>query len=186
MAELICNPEKMAKSKKEIQQVLVKDGTTEESHFSKLPFLHAVVKETLRLHPPAPFLVPHKSNNDVEIDGLIVPKSAQLLINVWAIGRDSSVWNKPNLFVPERFLESEKSFIGSDFELIPFGAGRRMCPGLPVAERTMHLILATLVHNFDWTLPNGLKPQDIDMSESYGLTLKKAEPLRPIPTKHSI
>ncbi len=181
MAELLHNPEKMAKLRKELKEVFGKDGLVQESDISKLNYLRAVVKETLRLHPPAPFLVPHKAENDVEMCGFTVPRNAQILVNVWAMGRDSSIWPDPNLFLPERFLEKDIDFKGSDFELIPFGAGRRICPGLPLANRMVHLMLASLVHCFNWKLADEMKPEDIDMTETFGITLHKAEPLRAIP-----
>lgn len=181
MAELLRNPEKLEKVRKELHQVLAKDEQLEESHISKLLYLQAVVKETFRLHPPIPMLLPHKSEVDVELCDYIVPKSAQILVNVWAMGRDSSIWTNPNEFTPERFLESDVEFKGQDFELIPFGAGRRICPGLPLASRTIHIVLASLLYNYDWKLKHGQKPEEIDISEKYGITLNKAEPLLVIP-----
>jgi cytochrome P450 len=160
MAELLNNPEKMAKIRDEVEQVLGKDELGQELDISKFPFLQAVVKETFRLHPPAPFLVPHKAETDVELCGFTVPKNAQILVNVWAMGRDSSIWTNPNLFMPERFLEQDNiDFKGQDFELIPFGAGRRICPGLPLASRMVHLMLARLVHDFNWKLADEMKPK---------------------------
>ncbi|CAJ1949888.1 unnamed protein product [Sphenostylis stenocarpa] len=181
MSELLRNPEKLEKVRKELQQVLVKGEQLEESHISKLPFLQAVVKETFRLHPPVPLLVPHKSEVDIELCDFMVPKSAQILVNLWAMGRDSSIWPNPNEFTPQRFLESDIDFKGHDFELIPFGAGRRICPGLPLASRTTHIVLASLLYNYDWNLEDGKKAQDMDISEKYGITLRKAQPLVVIP-----
>ncbi|KAK4269720.1 hypothetical protein QN277_022840 [Acacia crassicarpa] len=187
MAELMHNPKKLAKAKQELEQVLGKNGNFEESRIPELPYLNAVVKETLRLHPPAPFLVPRKSENEVHVGGFVVPKNSQILVNVWAMGRDSRVWKKPYSFEPERFLEGEDQhkidFKGRDFELIPFGAGRRICPGLPLANRSVPFMLVTLLHNFDWVLENGLKAKEMDMSDKFGLTLKKAQPLRAVPTR---
>ncbi|XP_059456426.1 geraniol 8-hydroxylase-like [Corylus avellana] len=183
MAELLRNPEKMAKARKELEDVLGKDEHVQESDISKLPYLQAIVKETLRLHPPAPFLGPHKAEIDKEVCGFTVPKNAQILVNVWAMGRDSSIWPNPDLFVPERFLEKDINFKGGDFELIPFGAGRRICPGLPLANRMVHLMLASLVHYFNWNLADELKAKDLNMSETFGITLHKAEPLRAIPIR---
>lgn len=181
MAELLHNPSKMAKAREELEEVLGKDRLIQESDISKLPYLRATVKETLRLHPPAPFLVPHKAEKDIEMCGFTVPKNAQVLVNVWAMGRDSSVWSNPNLFMPERFLEKEIDFKGKDFELIPFGAGRRICPGLPLADRMVHLMLASLIYHFNWKLAEEIKSEDTFMSEKFGITLHKAEPLRAIP-----
>nr|XP_023926620.1 geraniol 8-hydroxylase-like [Quercus suber] len=181
MALLLHNPEKMVKAQDELEEVLGNNGKVQESDISKFHYLQAIVKETFRLHPPAPFLVPRKAVTDVEICGFIVPKNAQILINVWAMGRDLSIWPNPNLFMPERFLEHGIEFKGQDFELIPFGAGRRICPGLPLANRMVHLMLASLVHNFAWKLPDEMKPEDMDMEEMFGLTLHKAKPLQAIP-----
>lgn len=183
MAELLHNPIKLARVREELQHTLDKFGQVEESHISKLPYLRAAVKETLRLHPPAPFLVPHKSNDDVELAGFTVPKNAQILVNVWSIGRDSSIWANPNLFEPERFLESDLDYKGKYFEFIPFGAGRRICPGLPLASRTMPFILASLLYHFNWKLADEQKPDEMDMNEKYGITLHKAQPLLVVPIK---
>ncbi|XP_015950858.1 cytochrome P450 76T24-like [Arachis duranensis] len=183
MAELIHSPKKLLKVRKELEESLGKNGEVEESHISKLPYLNAIVKETLRLHPPAPFLVPHKANDDVELGGFTVPKSAQILINVWSIGRDSSVWANPKSFEPERFLDTEIDFKGKNFELIPFGSGRRICPGLPLASRTLNFMLASLLYHFNWKVANEMNPEDIDMSYSYGITLHKAQPLFLVPIK---
>ncbi|XLR11900.1 hypothetical protein S83_039838 [Arachis hypogaea] len=187
MTELLRNPEKLEKLRKELHCVLGKDEQNleqiEESHISKLPFLRAVVKETLRLHPPAPLLAPHKALEDVEIAGFMIPKNAQILVNVWAMGKDSSIWEHQNEFMPERFLDSKIDIHGHDFELIPFGAGRRICPGLPLGYRSVHIALATLLNGYDWKLANGQKSKDLDMSEKFGLTLHKAQPLQAIPIK---
>ena len=175
----------MARAQDELEEVLGKDGLIQEVDISKFPFLQAIVKETLRLHPPAPFLVPHKAETEVEMCGFTVPKNAQILVNVWAMGRDSSIWTNPDLFMPERFLERDIDFKGQYFELIPFGAGRRICPGLPLANRMVHLMLASLVHFFNWKLADEMNPENMDMSESetFGLTLHRAKPLRAIPIR---
>ncbi|KAK2650504.1 hypothetical protein Ddye_017993 [Dipteronia dyeriana] len=183
MAELLQNPEKLTKAQTELRQVIGKDGLVQEFHITKLPYLQAVMKETLRLHPPGPFLIPHKAETEVEICSYVVPKSAQILVNVWAMGRDSSVWQNPTSFMPERFLESEIDVKGRDFELIPFGAGRRICPGLPLAQRMVQLTLASLLYTFDWKLAHDLNPKNMDMSEKFGLTLHKSQSLLAIPIK---
>ena len=183
MAELLHNPEKIAKARDELEKVLGKDGFVQELDISKFPFLQAIVKETFRLHPPGPFLVPHKAETVVEICGFTVPKNAQILVNVWAMGRDPSIWTDPNIFLPERFLEHTTDFKGQDFELIPFGAGRRICPGFPLANKMVHLMLASLVHCFHWRLADEMKPEDINMSETFGITLHRSEPLRAIPIR---
>ncbi|KAJ9564021.1 hypothetical protein OSB04_009181 [Centaurea solstitialis] len=182
MAELVHNPEKMAKARSELKEVAGKDNTIiMESDIAGLPYLEAVVKETFRLHPPLPFLLPHKALSDVEIGGFVVPKDAQILCNVWAIGRDPTVWSNPHEFMPERFLDVDIDYSGQDFELIPFGSGRRICPGLPLAHRMLHLMLASLIQKFDWELEGKMRPEDMDMTERFGLTLHKNVPLIAIP-----
>ncbi|KAL0397812.1 UNVERIFIED_CONTAM: cytochrome [Sesamum calycinum] len=183
MTELLRNPEKMWKARNELRNVAGQKEEIQESDISRLPYLRAVVKETFRLHPAAPLLVPHKAVEDVEVNGYIVPKNAQILVNVWAMGRDSGVWAKPDVFMPERFLETETDVHGQHFELLPFGGGRRICVGLPLAYRMVHLMLATLISSFDWKLEEGLKPEEVDMDERFGLTLQKAVPLKAVPTQ---
>ncbi|KAM3701813.1 hypothetical protein ACJW31_05G203500 [Castanea mollissima] len=183
MAELLHNPEKMTKARDELEEVLGKGGHVQELDISKFNYLRAIVKETLRLHPSVPFLLPRKAKTNTEICGYIVPKNAQILINLWAMGHDSSIWQSPKLFMPERFLEQDINYKGQDFELIPFGAGRRVCPGLPLANRMVHLMLASLVHYFAWKLPNEMRPEDMDMAEMFGLSLHREVPLLAIPIK---
>ncbi|RYR71978.1 cytochrome P450 76T24 isoform X1 [Arachis hypogaea] len=184
MTELLRNPEKLEKLRKELHCVLGNgEQNVEELHISKLPFLTAVIKETLRLHPPGPLLVSHKAHEDVEMSGFMIPKNAQVLVNIWAMGKDPSIWENPNEFMPERFLDSKIDIHGHDFEFIPFGSGRRICPGLPLAYRSAHIVLASLLNGYDWKLANGEKPKDLDMSEKFGITLHKAQPLQAIPIK---
>ncbi|KAJ0682731.1 putative geraniol 8-hydroxylase [Helianthus annuus] len=184
MAELIHNPEKMLKARAEIKKVIGNDERTfEESDISRVPYLRAIIKETLRLHPPVTFLVPHKAITDVEIKGYMVPKDAQIMCNMWAMGQDPNVWSDPQRFEPERFLDVGIDFKGRDFEFIPFGAGRRMCPGLPLADIMLHLMLGTLIHKFDWKIEGGMRTQDMDMTDKFGFTLKKNLPLMAIPVK---
>ncbi|KAL4600741.1 hypothetical protein ACB092_11G220400, partial [Castanea dentata] len=168
MAELLYNPEVLTKAKAELKQIIGKGNAVVESDIDCSLYLQAIVKETFRLHPPVPLLLP-------------LPKGAQVLVNIWAIGRDASIWENPNSFKPERFMGSEIDVKGRNFDLIPFGAGRRMCPGLPLALRMLHLMLGSLIHTFDWKVEGGFKPKDIYFEEKFGLTLQKAEPLRAIP-----
>ncbi|KAL0323029.1 UNVERIFIED_CONTAM: cytochrome [Sesamum angustifolium] len=150
LAELIHSPRKMAKARKELHTVIGEKGQVQESDISRLPYLQAVVKEIFRLHPPGPLLIPHKAEADTEINGYIVPGNGQILVNTWAIGRDANIWSNPDSFEPERFLDSKIDLRGQNFELIPFGSGRRNCPGLPLAYRVVHVMVASLIHNFDW------------------------------------
>ena len=183
MAELLHNPEKLLKARVELLQTIGKDKQVKESDITRLPFLQAVVKETFRLHPVVPFLIPHRVEEDRDIDGLTVPKNAQVLVNAWAIGRDPNIWENPNSFVPERFLELDMDVKGQNFELIPFGAGRRICPGLPLATRMVHLMLASLIHSCDWKLEDGMTPENMNMEDRFGITLQKAQPLKAIPIR---
>ncbi|KAM0027315.1 putative geraniol 8-hydroxylase [Helianthus debilis subsp. tardiflorus] len=182
MTELIRNSKEMEIARLELINCMQNnDKILQERDIPQLPYLHAVIKETLRLHPPAPFLIPHEATHDVEVEGFIVPKDAQILCNVWAIGRDPNVWSNTNEFMPERFLDVEIDYRGQDFNLIPFGAGRRMCPGLNIAHRMLHTILGSLIYNFDWKLDGNMKGQDLDMEEKFGLTLPRNVPLMAIP-----
>lgn len=182
MTELVKNPNMMGRVQNEIEQALGRDcSSIQESDILKLPYLQAIIKETLRLHPPTVFLLPRKADTDVELNGYLVPKNAQVLVNLWAIGRDPKVWENPEVFLPERFLNSEIDVKGRDFELLPFGAGRRICPGLTLAYRMLNLMLATLVNNYDWKLEDGMNPENLDMDEKFGITLQKVNPLRAIP-----
>ncbi|XP_059661689.1 geraniol 8-hydroxylase-like [Cornus florida] len=181
MAEILHNPETLLKAKAELDQILGKGNLVQESDIASLPYLQAIVKETFRLHPPVPFLIPRKVDANVEVCGYKVPKDAQVLVNVWAIGHDPSTWINPNSFMPERFLGTEIDVRGHDFELIPFGGGRRICPGLPLAIRMVHLMLASLINSFDWKLEDGIFPKEMNMEEKFGITLQRAQPLRAVP-----
>ncbi|XP_058107407.1 geraniol 8-hydroxylase-like [Magnolia sinica] len=179
LAELLRNPDSMAKARAELRET-IGSRQVKDSDIASLPYIKAVVKETLRLHPPAPFFF-RDTIADVEIDRFTIPKNTTVKINVWSIGRDPKMWANPSDFWPERFLESDIDFKGQDFELIPFGSGRRICPGLPLAFRTLHVMLASLLHSFSWKLPDGMTPKDIDMSDKVSMTLELANPLRVVP-----
>uniref|UniRef100_A0A7N0U2W1 Cytochrome P450 n=1 Tax=Kalanchoe fedtschenkoi TaxID=63787 RepID=A0A7N0U2W1_KALFE len=183
MSELMRNPEAMARAKAELDGVIGRGEQVKDSDVPRLPYLQAIVKETLRLHPVFPFLLPRKTARDEELCGYKIPKGAQVLVNAWAIGRDRGAWgDDPDGFRPERFLGSDVDFRGGSFELIPFGSGRRICVGMPLAGRMLHLTLGSLVNCFDWKLEaNGEEAEDIDMGEVFGLTLQRAKPLRAVP-----
>ncbi|KAK6932588.1 Cytochrome P450, partial [Dillenia turbinata] len=184
MAEILRNPITLSKVQAELEHVIGKGNLFQESDIANLPYLQATVKETLRLHPPAPFLIPRTVEKDEEIRGLLVPKKAHVLVNVWAISRDPSIWDNPDSFVPERFLDADIEFRGRNFEFIPFGAGRRICPGLPLAIRMAHLMLGSLLHTFKWKLEDGVGGSEgIDMDDKFGITLQKSKPLLVVPIK---
>ncbi|THF95362.1 hypothetical protein TEA_023957 [Camellia sinensis var. sinensis] len=129
-----------------------------------------VIKETLRLHPSAPLLLPRQSNEQCTINGYEIPIKTKVIINAWAIGRDPRYWNEAEKFEPERFLNSPVDFKGTCFEYIPFGAGRRICPGIAFAIPNIELPLAQLLYHFDWKLPGGMKREELDMTEVFALT----------------
>ncbi|KAL8479799.1 hypothetical protein ACS0TY_026657 [Phlomoides rotata] len=181
ITELILNPATMANAKNELRSVIGKTEQVAESDISRLPYMQAVIKETLRLHSATPLLVPHKAESEVEINGYTIPKNTQIFVNVWAMGRDSSIWRNPTSFEPERFFNSEIDYKGQYFELLPFGSGRRICPGMPLADRMLPLMVASLIHNFDWKLEAGVKPEDVDTTDKFGIALRKAVPLMAIP-----
>ncbi|PWA69311.1 cytochrome P450 [Artemisia annua] len=184
MVELIRNPEKIKMARLEIIRLMQsKENLVQENDIPQLPYLQAIIKETLRLHPPAPFLIPHQAIHDVEVRGFLVPKDSQILCNVWAIGRDPKIWSDPETFMPERFLGVDIDYRGQDFELIPFGAGRRMCPGFNMAHRMLPIILSSVIHKFDWKLQENMRVEDMDMDEKFGLTCPRNEPLLVVPIK---
>ncbi|KAL0725343.1 hypothetical protein Bca4012_039942 [Brassica carinata] len=180
MVELLRNPEAMANAKVEIDFIVGPNRYVRDSDLLAFPYLQAVVTETLRLHPPNPFLIPRKAESDIEVLGFLVPENAQILVNAWAVGRDQNNWENAALFKPERFLGRDLGSICKDFEMMPFGAGQRMCPGISLALRLVPHMLASLIYSFEWTLENGKDyavPADLDMNETFGLTLHKANPL---------
>ncbi|KAK2997858.1 hypothetical protein RJ639_025405 [Escallonia herrerae] len=182
-AEVLRNPSVFKKLREEIDRVIGVSRKVEESDMDNLPYLQAVVKETLRLHPALPLLLPRNTMEDTNYMGYLIPKETQVLVNAWAIGRDPDSWEDPLAFKPERFLNSSIEYKGQHFELIPFGSGRRICIGFPLAHRVVHLTLATLVQSFDWEFANGATPESLDMQERLGLTLRKKNPVKVIPKK---
>lgn len=167
----------MNKVQQEIRNMGGKKEFLEENDIQSFPYLKAVIKETLRMYLPAPLLVPRESREKCIISGYNIPANTILYVNAWAIQRDSNVWKNPDEFYPERFLESSINFLGQDFELIPFGAGHRICPGLSMAVASVELILANLLYSFDWKLPDGLVKEDIDTEMLPGITQHKKNPL---------
>ncbi|XP_057463205.1 flavonoid 3'-monooxygenase CYP75B137-like [Actinidia eriantha] len=179
VAEMMNKPEVMRKSQQELETVVGKDNIVEEFHIHKLPYLYAIMKETLRLHPTLPLLVPHCPSETCIVGGYTIPKGARVFVNAWAIHRDPSIWENPLEFDPDRFLNSKWDYSGNDFHYFPFGSGRRICAGTAMAERMFMYALASVVHSFDWKLPEGEK---LDVSEKFGIVLKKKIPLVAIPT----
>nr|QKV26468.1 flavonoid 3' hydroxylase 2 [Panax notoginseng] len=181
MAEIFRNPKILDRAQKELDLVVGQDRLVMESDLTQLPYLQAIIKETFRLHPSTPLSLPRMAAESCEINGYFVPKDSTLLVNVWAIARDPNTWADPLEFRPQRFLTGgEKPTLdvkGTDFEVIPFGAGRRICAGMNLALLMVQLLMATLVHAFSWELPEGHVAEKLNMEEAYGLTLQRAEPL---------
>ncbi|KAL0316144.1 UNVERIFIED_CONTAM: Iridoid oxidase [Sesamum radiatum] len=179
MSELLRNPDTMKKLQDEVDRIVGRGRKLEESDLNNMPYLQATVKEILRLHPVFPMLLPRNSMQDTEFMGYVVPKNTQIFVNAWAIHRDPASWSDPLSFKPERFLGSDIDYKGQNFELLPFGSGRRTCIGLALGHRMVSLTLASLVQAFDWKV---ISPQTLDMGEKVGLTMRKMVPLKVIPT----
>ncbi|XP_054790648.1 flavonoid 3',5'-hydroxylase 2-like [Prosopis cineraria] len=179
LAEMLKNPSIMNKAQQEMDQIIGHERRLQESDVSNLPYLRAICNETFRLHPSTPLNLPRVAAEPCEIAGYFIPKDTRLSVNIWAIGRDPDVWEKPLEFKPERFVSDEKNKkmdpSGNDFELIPFGAGRRICAGTRLGILMVQFILGTLVHSFDWKLPEGVS--ELNMEETFGLALQKKVPL---------
>ncbi|CAN1220911.1 Cytochrome P450 71D10 [Linum grandiflorum] len=182
MSEMLLNPQVMERAQSEVRRVFMGKSAVDESLLHELHYLKALIKETLRLHPPSPLLMPRESSEACEIKGYNIPCKSRVIINAWAIQRDSDYWpDHPERFAPERFLESPLDYKGSEFHFIPFGAGRRMCPGVLFAQANVELSLANLLFHFDWKLPEGMMTKDLDMSESFGLAVSRKQPLLAVP-----
>lgn len=171
LSHLLNNPQVLKKAKEEIDTQIGQERLVEESDISKLPYLQRIVSETLRLNPAAPMLVPHYATNDCKICGYDVPRDTMVLVNAWAIHRDSNEWEDCMSFKPERYEKSEAVEI---HKFLPFGLGRRACPGSAMAHRVMGLTLATLIQCFEW---KKIGEEDIDMKELSGAIMTKMVPL---------
>ncbi|WJX52017.1 hypothetical protein P8452_38167 [Trifolium repens] len=193
LAELINNPSVLKKAREEIESVVGKDRLVDESDVQNLPYIRAIVKEAFRLHPPLP-VVKRKCTQECEIDGYVIPEGALILFNVWQVGRDPKYWEKPLEFRPERFLENvnegEAASVdlrGQHFQLLPFGSGRRMCPGANLATAGMATLLASIIQYFDLQVPGAhgqiLKGDDakVSLEERPGLTVPRAHNLICVP-----
>ncbi|ESQ38234.1 hypothetical protein EUTSA_v10029398mg [Eutrema salsugineum] len=179
MAELISKPELVKRAQQELDEVVGEDNIVEESHITRLPYILAIMKETLRLHPTLPLLVPHRPAETAVVGGYTIPKDTKIFVNVWSIQRDPNVWDNPFEFCPERFLVNKScDFTGTDYSYFPFGSGRRMCAGVALAERMVLYTLATLLHSFNWKIPEG---HVLDLEEKFGIVLKLKTPLVALP-----
>ncbi|XP_047340065.1 cytochrome P450 71B10-like [Impatiens glandulifera] len=184
MTELMKNPRVMKKLQFEIRALVGKNSMVGLEDLEKLNYLKMVVKETFRLHPPSTLLIPRECVRHCKIGGYDVYPKTMIFVNVWAIGRDPKIWDRPEEFYPERFDGGEVDFKGRHFELIPFGSGRRICPAIAMGNTNIELGLANLLHSFDWELPQGMIIEDISLEEETGLTVHKKLPLHLVPIKH--
>ncbi|KAK5844843.1 hypothetical protein PVK06_000984 [Gossypium arboreum] len=184
MSELLKNPKLMKKAQNEVRRVFGENITSlNEEKIKELKFLRLIVKETLRLHPPALLILRQCRQNCVR-NGYEIAAKAKVLVNAWAIQRDPFYWKDAEEFHPERFSENSMDFRGTNFEYIPFGAGRRICPGILFGILGIELPLASLLYHFDWKLPNGMKFEDLEMTESFGLTARRKDDLLLIPVPY--
>jgi cytochrome P450 len=184
MTALMNNPRVMNKVQMEIRNLYKDKDFINEDDIEKLPYLKLVVKETMRLFPPSPLLVPRETIENCNIDGYEIKPKTLVYVNAWAIGRDPENWEDPEEFYPERFFTSSVDFKGKNFELIPFGSGRRMCPAMNMGMITVELSLANLIHSFDWKLPNDFdKEQVLDTHVKPGITMHKKIDLYLVPKK---
>ncbi|CAI0410684.1 unnamed protein product [Linum tenue] len=182
ISEMIKNPEVMYKAQSEVRRVFSEKGRVEEARISELAYLKLVIKETLRLHTPAPLVLPRECREECHISGYHIPLKTRILVNVWAIARDPRYWGEEaEKFLPERFLNNKVSFRGGDFEFLPFGAGRRMCPGMTFGLAAAELTLANLLFHFDWKLPREVEATSFNMDEKFGVTLRRENHLELIP-----
>ncbi|KAL0351282.1 UNVERIFIED_CONTAM: Trimethyltridecatetraene synthase [Sesamum calycinum] len=175
--EIMKNPRIVEKAKEELDKVVGRKRWVEEEDFSQLPYIDSIMMESMRLHPIATFLAPHCAAEDCKVAGYDVPKGTVILINTWTIGRDPKLWDSPLTFLPERFLGKNIDMKGSNFSFLPFGSGRRRCPGYRLGLKLVRTMLANLLHEFNFKLVDGMRPEDICIEEEYGLTTHPKHPL---------
>ncbi|KAI7728333.1 hypothetical protein M8C21_001811 [Ambrosia artemisiifolia] len=177
ISEILKKPEIFQKATEELDRVIGKNRWVQEKDMPNLPYIEAIAKETMRLHPVAPMLVPRRAREDCKVAGYDITEGTRVLVSVWSIGRDPKLWDKPEEFCPERFTGKEIDVKGHDFELLPFGAGRRMCPGYSLGYKVIEATLANLLHGFNWKLPGTMTKDDLNMEEIFGLSTPKKFPL---------
>ncbi|KAL2465406.1 Cytochrome [Abeliophyllum distichum] len=175
MTELLRHPTIMKKLQSEVREILHDKQDITFDDLERMHYLKAVIKETFRYQPPVP-LIPREAGRDVKIMGYDIAAGTIVMINALAIGRDPLFWDEPENFKPERFLNSSIDFKGLHFQHIPFGSGRRICPGIDFATALIELVLANILHKFDWELPGGAKGEDLDTTELRGLTVRRKNP----------
>ena len=181
MAELLKHPDEMKKVQEELYKVVGSNNQVEEFHLSQLTYLDAVVKETFRLHPPLPLGGPRNSVQPSSLGGYKIPKGSRIFLNIGAIQRDPNIWENPSEFRPERFLGSDAGkfdYTGNNFSFLPFGSGRRLCPGISLGDRMGKYMIASFLHLFDWRLP---ADANMELTDKFGIVVKIKEPVVAIP-----
>ncbi|MBA0863480.1 hypothetical protein Goshw_021577 [Gossypium schwendimanii] len=173
MSNLLNNPHVLEKARAEFDKLVGQEKLVEEADVAKLPYLQSIISETLRLYPAAPLLVPHSASEICSIEGYEIPKDAIVMVNAWAIQRDPNLWDDALSFKPERFEEG-KEMSDQIYKLMPFGLGRRACPGMVLAQHVLGLTLGSLIQCFEW---ERVSEKKIDMTEGQGLTMPKVQPL---------
>lgn len=166
-----------AKATEELDRIVGHRRWVNEKDILDLPYIEAIVKETMRLHPIGPLLAPRLSREDTSVGGYDIPTGTRVFVNVWAIARDPTLWDASEEFMPERFLGKKIDVKGQDFELLPFGSGRRMCPGYNLGLKVIQLSIANLLHGFTWRLPKDMVKEDLSMEEIFGLSMPRKFPL---------
>ncbi|OAY37637.1 cytochrome P450 71B10 [Manihot esculenta] len=182
MTELIRHPTVMRKAQEEIRTCMGDKTKVTESDIDKLGYLKMVLKETLRLHPLGQLV--RETMSKFSINGYVIEPKTLIQVNVFAIGRDPKVWRNPEEFIPERFIDNQYDFNGQSYEFLPFGAGRRSCPGMAMGLALVELALANLLFCFDWKLPCNMKKEDVNMDEAPGIVTGKKEALLLLPVKY--
>lgn len=181
MTQLVRHPKIMKQAQDEVRKIGHAKGKIEGNDLANLHYMKAVIKETMRLNPPVPLLVPRESMEDCVLNSYKIPAQTRVLINTYAIGRDPESWEDPLEFKPQRFLKKEIDFKGQDFRFLPFGGGRRGCPGYAFGLATVEICLARILYHFDWELPKKVGVNDLDLEEVFGLATRKKSALVLVP-----
>ncbi|KAJ0693635.1 putative oxidoreductase [Helianthus annuus] len=177
ISELIKNPRVLKKAQAELRDALKGKERIVESDLHDLDYLKVIVRETLRMHLPLPLLFPRECREACKIGGYDIPLKTKLLVNGWAINRDPAYWKDPDSFIPERFSDNPTNVLGTEFEYLPFGAGRRMCPAAVLGIANVEVPLAHMLYYFDWELPNNKPGDELDMDEVFGASVQRKNEL---------
>uniref|UniRef100_A0ACD5YY60 Uncharacterized protein n=1 Tax=Avena sativa TaxID=4498 RepID=A0ACD5YY60_AVESA len=187
MSELMRHPEAMAKAQAEVREKL--DGKKSEDHESqmeRLCYTRMVIKETMRLHPPVPLLLPRLCRETCDVLGFEVLEGTRVMVNAWELARSPKHWHDADEFMPERFKDRMAEYNGTQHEFIPFGSGRRMCPGVGYGLATLELVVARLLYYFDWSLPDGMRPDELDMDMTLGSTARRTNQLHLVASPYKV